>query len=367
MIPRVVNATSLSSRRGRSLVAVVAAAAMVASCGSDEASSDEQTGVRIVVTTNVLGDVVAGAMPDGVTVDVIMPIGADPHDFAPSARQAETMENADMLVVNGAGFEEGMTDIVDSVSDAGTRVFAFAEHVDLLEIGESGHGHDGDGEHDDEGHGDEDQEAEGNEDEDHGDEDHDDEGHDDEAGHEHGEGSADPHLWTDPDRIAAGVTALVDTVSALEGVDPEAVEASATAYLERLDELSSSMSQTLEVVEPQDRVLVTNHEVFAYFADRFDFEVVGAVIPSTSTGAEPSASDLDDLARIITDEGVPAVFAETSGSTRLADVLVDEVGGDVQVIELFTESLGDEGSGAATYLEMMQFNAEAIAAALAPG
>jgi zinc/manganese transport system substrate-binding protein len=352
MIPRINNVTSWSARGGRSVAAVVTAGALVAACGSGDGSSEEESGVRIVVTTNVLGDVVAASMPEGITVDVIMPIGADPHDFAPSARQAEAMEQADLLVVNGANFEEGMTDIVESLRNTGTEVFAFADHVDLLEIGASMHDH-GEEDHD----------------EDHGDEDHGEEDHDEDHGdedHAHEAGSADPHLWTDPDRIAAGVTALVGAVSLLEGVDADAVEASAASYLSSLEELAGAMSETLSVVAQQERVLVTNHEVFAYFAERFDFEVVGAVIPSTSTGAEPSASDLDDLAEIIIDEGVPAVFAETSGSTRLAEVLVDEIGGDVAVIELFTESLGDDGSGAATYLEMMRFNAAAIAGALAP-
>lgn len=362
MIPRKINATSSSSGRGRSLVAVVVAGAMVASCGSDDASSDEESGVRIVVTTNVLGDVVAAAMPDGVTVDVIMPIGADPHDFSPSARQAEAMENADLLVVNGAGFEEGMTDIVNSVRDAGTQVFAFADHVDLLEIGASAHDN-----HDDEGHDDESHDDEAHDDEEnHGDENRDEEDHGDDD-HGHGAGGADPHLWTDPDQIAAGVTALAEAVSTLEGVDADAVDVSASDYVASLGELAASMSETLSVVAPEDRVLITNHEVFAYFAERFDFEVVGAVIPSTSTGAEPSASDLDDLAEVIIDEGVPAVFAETSGSSRLVDVLVAEVGGDVTVVELFTESLGDDESEAATYLDMMQYNAAAIAGALATG
>jgi len=109
---------------------------------------------------------------------------------------------------------------------------------------------------------------------------------------------------------------------------------------------------------------VTNHEVFGYFADRFDFEVVGAIIPSLTTNAEPSASDLDELVEVIEAEGIQAIFGETTQSSNLADAIADEVGGAVEVVELFSESLGEDGSGAETYIGMMQTNADLIATAL---
>jgi zinc/manganese transport system substrate-binding protein len=109
---------------------------------------------------------------------------------------------------------------------------------------------------------------------------------------------------------------------------------------------------------------VTNHEVFGYFADRYGFEVVGAVIPSLTTNAETSARELEELARVIEDEGIPVIFAETTGSTDLADALADEVGTEVQVVELFSESLGEDGSGAETYIGMMRTNTELIVGAL---
>jgi zinc/manganese transport system substrate-binding protein len=112
------------------------------------------------------------------------------------------------------------------------------------------------------------------------------------------------------------------------------------------------------------RTLVTNHEVFGYFADRYGFDVVGAVIPAGTTQAEPSAEQLAELADTIEERGVPAIFVETSSPTRLADALAEEVG-DVDVVELFSESLGDEGSGGETYAAMMRTNATRIADALA--
>jgi len=104
--------------------------------------------------------------------------------------------------------------------------------------------------------------------------------------------------------------------------------------------------------------------VFGYFAERFDFEVVGAVVPSLTTNAEPSASDIDDLVGVIEDEGIDAIFGETTRSTNLAAAIAEEVDGDIEVVVLFSESLGEEGSGAETYIGMMQSNAELIAGAL---
>jgi zinc/manganese transport system substrate-binding protein len=120
---------------------------------------------------------------------------------------------------------------------------------------------------------------------------------------------------------------------------------------------------TLAPVAAEDRVLVTNHEVFGYFADRYGFEVLGTVIPSGTTGEGASAADLAELVQVVEDAGVPAIFADTSSPARLADALAAEVG-DVEVVELFSESLGEPGSGGETYLEMARTNAERIADAL---
>jgi zinc/manganese transport system substrate-binding protein len=295
----------------------------------------------IVVTTNILGDIVSQTVGDLAEVEVLMPIGADPHDFAPSAQEAESMENADLLVVNGAGFEEGMIDIIEQVESSGTPVFTFADHISLLEFADE-HSQD-DGHSDDE---------EGRS---HGDE---------ETTEEHG--GDDPHIWTDPSRLIPALEAFGTQLATLEGVDAGAVEEQVQSYVDELVALDAEMEQTLSVVPPESRVLVTNHEVFGYFTDRFGFEVVGAVIPSLTTSAEPSAAEVDALVELIQQEQVPAIFGDTSGSTRLAEAIAASAGSDVRVVVLFSESLGEPGSGAETYLDMMSTNATLIAEALAP-
>jgi zinc/manganese transport system substrate-binding protein len=324
-------------RKVLTLTRVMAACSLgvlAVACGSDESGAPAETPpgtavdlTTIVVTTNILGDIVTQAVGDLAEVEVIMPIGSDPHDFSPSARQAESMENADLLVVNGAGFEEGMIGIIEQVESSGTRVFEFADHLELLEL-------DGDDEHSDDEHSDE---------------------HD----------GSDPHVWTDPSRMITAVEAFGAEFATMEGVDATAVEAQVQSYIDELAALDAEMEQTLSSIPAENRVLVTNHEVFGYFADRFEFEVVGAVVPSLTTNAEPSTAEVEALVELIEREQIPAIFADTSSPIRLAEAIASSTVNDVEVVVLFSESLGKPGSGAETYIGMMSANAALIANALA--
>ncbi len=130
-----------------------------------------------------------------------------------------------------------------------------------------------------------------------------------------------------------------------------------------LVELDAAIAERLGTVPEERRLLVTNHDNLGYFADRYGFEVIGSVLPSSSTLVEASPSELDDLADEIEEAGVPAIFAEALESTDDATALGDRLG--VEVVTLYSDSLGEEGSGAETYAEMMLFDADAIASALA--
>jgi len=310
-----------------------------------ETSSNDELPM-IVVTTNILGDIVTQTVGDLAEVEVIMPVGADPHDFAPSARQAESMENADLLVTNGAGFEEGMLVILEQVESSGTPVFSFADQIELIEF--SGEEH-SDEEHSDEEHSDEEKPT----------------GTDAKAEEEEHSGG-DPHIWTDPSRMITAVEAFGVEFASLDGVDAAAVEAQVQSYVDELIALDAEMDATLSTIPAEQRVLVTNHEVFGYFADRFAFEVVGAVIPSSTTNAEPSSAEVEALVALIEQEQIPAIFADTSSPTRLAEAIASSASGDVQVVALYSESLGEPGSGADTYIDMMATNAKLIADALTP-
>ena len=321
------------------LVRVAAAGSLVlvgAACGNDDDGETATPAVTIVVTTNVLGDVVSAVLGDLASVEVIMPVGADPHDFEASVRQAAAMEDADLLVVNGANFEEGMAGVIENVESSGTPVFAFADVVALL---------DSDDDHADDDHADDDDA----DDDDHGDDDH---------------GDVDPHLWTDPARMAIGVEGLAAALTELDEIDAAALAEQADAYVSELTALDAEIEDMLAAIPDAQRVLITNHDSFAYFADRYDFDIVGTVIPSMTTAADASIRQLEELAALIVERDIPAVFAETTQSTELAESLTAEVGREVAVVQIYTGSVGEPGSGAETYIGMMRTNAELISSAL---
>ena len=270
-------------------------------------SDGDDGGAGIVVTTSILGDVVTELVGDLVEVTTVMPRGVAPHDFQASARDAAAMREAELLVVNGAGFEEGLLEVVDAAADDGVPVHEAIATVDAI----------GD----------------------------------------------DPHFFTDPARMVQAAEGIVDAVAEHVDVDEAALRERAAGYLDELRALDAQVEETLAPVPDPQRILVTNHEVFGYFAERYGFEVVGTVIPSTTTGGSAAAGDLAALIEVIRTEGVPAVFADTSSPADLARALAADAG-DIEVVELFSESLGDDGSGGETYLDMMRTNATRITEAL---
>ena len=345
----------------RRLAAAGAALSLVAAaCGTEaavEVAGVSEDAPTIAVTTNILGDVVENLVGDLANVETIMPVGADPHDFQASAQQVALVGDADALVINGAFFEEGIWDVIEAASDDGVNVFHAIDEVSTIEFAE------GDV-HDDEEEGDvhDDEEEEGEEHDDEEGDEHDDEEEGDE--HDDEEGGADPHFFTDPVRMAdavEGITAFL--LASVDGLDAETVQANADAYVAELVALDAEVTETLAGLSDEQRVLITNHEVFGYFAEQYDFEVVGTVSPSGSTVDGASGGALAELAEEIEHEGVPAIFSDVSASDQLISALADEVG-EVDVVELYTESLGEEGSEGATYIEMVRANANRISAAL---
>ena len=147
-------------------------------------------------------------------------------------------------------------------------------------------------------------------------------------------------------------------------IDAVAVKSAAEAYQAELEALDEEIANLIALIPQARRVLVTNHEVFGYFAERYGFDVVGAIIPGGSTTDGASAGALAALAETIRGAGVTVIFADVSSPTDLAQTLATEVG-DIEVVTLYSESLGEANSDGATYLDMIRANAERIAAALA--
>nr|WP_314843427.1 zinc ABC transporter substrate-binding protein AztC [uncultured Microbacterium sp.] len=299
----------------------LAAAALVCVTASSlvACASAEDDRPLVVVSTNILGDVVEELVGDQVQVVTLMKPNADPHSFEISARDAATLRSADLLVSNGLGLEEGLQQHLDAASAADVPTFVAGDAIDVLEYS------DGDA-----------------------------------------AGMPDSHFWTDPARMRDVVQALEPRLADIDGVDVADLETDVDAYLAQLDELEQEMTTAFGSIPDERRALVTNHHVFGYLAQRFEFEIVGAVIPGGTTLAAPSASDLADLVDAVEETGVPAIFAEPSSPDRLVQALASEADVHVDVIELYTESLTDDDGGAPDYLTMMRVNTERITSGLSP-
>ena len=303
----------------------------------------------VVATTSIWADVTANVACDGLaTIETIIPLGGDPHSFEPSLRDRETMDNAELVVANGLFLEESLADTIDAVESNGVTVLRVGDGLDALPAGDESHDdhddHDDGDDHDDHGDGDDD----------HSD---DDTSHDD---HDHGD--FDPHVWWDPTRMAAAVPLIADAL-ADAGVDRAALDACSDGYIGELNTLDAEVTSLVAPLSPDQRVLVTNHDSLSYFADRYDFDVVGSVIPSSSSLAATSPAELDALADEITALGVPAIFADTQSSTDDADALADRIG-DVEVVSLLTGTLDEPGSAAGTYTGWLLQNVQTIVDAL---
>ncbi|MCP2032167.1 zinc/manganese transport system substrate-binding protein [Okibacterium sp. HSC-33S16] len=297
------------------ILAVLSAAALaVGATGCTPTATDRPL---IVVTTNILGDVVENIVGDEAGVLTLMKPNADPHSFEISAREASLLHTADLLVSNGLGLEEGLQQHLDSAAANDVPKLVAGDQIDALDYA------DGDA-----------------------------------------AGMPDSHFWTDPGRMMDVVAALDTAISDIEGVDPMVISANTTRYLVDLQDLDDTMADAFTRIPENQRALVTNHHVFGYLADRFGFRVIGAIIPGGTTLAAPSASDLRDLVSAVNDAGVRTIFAESSQPDRLAQVLADEAGLDVSVVELYTESLTAPGDGAEDYLTMMQVNTDRIVTGL---
>jgi zinc/manganese transport system substrate-binding protein len=323
--------------------------------GESGDSENGESGERatIAVTTNILGDVVTELVGDQADVLVLMPVGADPHDFQASAQEVAALLEADALIVNGADFEEGLIDAIEVAEQEGLPIYEAIDAVSTIDFTD-GHSDHGDEDHDDHDHGDEHSDEEKHDDE---------EGHDDHD-HGHAHDGLDPHFFTDPARMALSVRGIANHLeSNVPTLDVAMLKTATDAYVAELEALDAEVEALFAGLADESRVLITNHEVFGYFADRYGFEVVGTVIPSGTTVGGASAGELADLAEVIENEGVPAIFSDVSASSELAETLAAEVG-DVAVVELYTESLGEAGSDGGTYLDMVRTNANRIADAL---
>ncbi|MEJ7799909.1 MAG: metal ABC transporter substrate-binding protein, partial [Ilumatobacter sp.] len=167
----------------------------------------------------------------------------------------------------------------------------------------------------------------------------------------------DPHFWQDPLRVVEAASVIAEAVAA------PGVETCEDDYIAQLVQLDRDIATMLAPLPDNARVMVTSHDSLEYFADRYDIEIIGTVIPSTNTLAQTNAADLAALATLVDERNVRAIFTEQLESSNDAEALAERLG--VNIVPLVTDALTDD-PGTDTYLEMMRSNAMSIAQSLAP-
>jgi ABC-type Zn uptake system ZnuABC Zn-binding protein ZnuA len=273
----------------------------------------------VVATTTQIQDFVRNVGGEAVNVLAILGPGVDPHDYQPTAEDARKLAQADLVFYNGVELEPWIEDLARNArSQVPVLDLAETARLDVKAPEEEG---------------------------------------EDEPGHAHESG--DPHVWYDPTNVQKIVEVLRDTLSTQEPAAAATFAANATAYNRQLDQLDQQIQQQIGTIPAEQRKLVTSHESFRYYADRYGLDYVGSVIPSISSEAEPSAAELQRLIQEVRSQQVKAIFTERGGNQRLSERVAQQAGVKV-VSDLHAETLGPPGSEADTYLKAMQHNTRLI-------
>ena len=272
----------------------------------------ENGGLTVLATNSILGDVTRQVVGDVATVEVLIPQGADPHGFQPSARQAASLRDADIVIANGLDLEAGLADVLSAAKRDGVLIVEFGPEVTPLNFTSSE--------------------------------------------------ELDPHFWLDPLRMSRAAKVIAISVAELAETSREELLANLVVFQNDLTALDQEVEELFARVK--DRKLVTNHDSLGYLASRYGFQLVGTIVPGGSNLASPSPRDVSDLIDAIETEGVSAVFTDAAEPDSLATLIADESDGSVEVIELYIGALGPTGSGADSYVGMIRVNVQLIAGAL---
>ena len=292
---------------------------LLTGCSTAKEQTDDR--LSVVATTTIVGDVVSVVGGDLISLNILLPVDADPHSYQPVPQDLAAISKADVVFLNGLGLEEFLEEVVAGAVE-GAEMVSVSEGVVTLDVGE--------------------------------------EEEEEEEEHEHGD--EDPHVWMDPNNVIVWVENIAAKLSELDPANAEVYAANAEAYIQELEALDAWIMEQATTLPVEDRLLVADHDTLAYFAARYGFELVGAVIPGFSTLAEPSAQDIAKLQDQILALGVKAVFVGATVNPNLVERVAEDTG--AQVITLYTGSLSGPDGPAPTYLEMMRYNVRAIVEAL---
>jgi len=284
--------------------------------------------LRVVATTTIVGDVVSNVGGTTIELTTLLPVNADPHAYELTPADLRAVSNAHVVFINGLGLEEFLEEMLRNVG-VGVPVISLSEGIDPLSFG---------------------------------DEDQHEENAPDESGEEHDHGGFDPHVWFDPTNVKIWTDRVAQTLSTLDPNNRSLYEGKAAEYKEALADLDEWIMESVSQIPKADRKLVTDHRSFGYFAARYDFNVVGAVIPFYSSAAEASAQEIAELQVRVRELGVKTLFVGMTVNPNVVRAVVEDTG--IEMVRLYTGSLSDPEGPAGSYIDFMEFNTESVVNAL---
>lgn len=324
------------------LVAALGASALSAS------AAHAQEPLQVVTSFSILDDMVETIGGDHVAVTSLVGPDGDVHAFSPKPSDAQSLADADLIVVNGLQLEGWIDRLIDAseydgdivVASDGIKTRAFEGHDH--EEGHGEHGHDAHGADDhDEGH--------EHEDHDHA-----------AAGEHHHHGDTDPHAWQDLENGEQYARNIRDALVKLDPDNADDYRASAEQYISEMETLDEQSKQRMSEIPQDDRLIITSHDAFGYFADAYGLELLSPV--GINTLAEPSASDMAELTQQIESSHAKALFLENMSNPALINQLHEETGVAIGGT-LYADALTADGEGS-TYLGMFRHNVDTLIDAL---
>jgi manganese/iron transport system substrate-binding protein len=312
--------------RLRYLLPVLATAALaMGACGASPARPAGDL-PRVVASTSIVADVVRQIAGERIALTTLVPVGADAHSFAPAPRDVAAVSEAKLVFVSGAGYEAFLASLLQSAGGS-AEVVELSQGISLRQMSAQEQAADAD-------------HAEG--------------------GQDHGD--SDPHTWMDPNNVQLWAAAISAGLSRIDPANAAHYAANAKAYNAKLSELDTWIAQQFAPIPAERRLLVTDHAVFGYLADRYGLTQVGAIVPGGSSAAEASAQNLAALQDQVRSLGVKAIFVGNVSNPATAEQLARDTG--VKLVTVLTESLTPPDGPGPTYLDFMRSNVSAIAGAL---
>ena len=316
------------------LTSLLLVALTLAACGEDSTAkpSADDAGLapvarendrplRVVTTIGQIADAVHRVGGDRVETHGLMGPGVDPHLYRASESDITRLESADAVFWNGLHLEAGMSGVLERMGDLGVHSIRVTDDIDRARL----------------------------------------------LAPPEFEGAYDPHVWFDLDLWSTAVESIRDALIAMDPDGAEVYRANAAAYITQITELDEYVKSRALEVEERVRVLVTAHDAFNYFANRYGMQVRG--LQGISTESEASTADVQELARFISERGIPAVFIESSVPDQGVQAVIEAAAARGHTVtiggEIFSDAMGAEGTEEGTYLGMIRHNIDTIVEALA--